>query len=225
MLALPVEYTPIRARTDFVKLGETIDHACLICDGIVARFEQTRSGTRQVTALHLPGDMADLHSVVLPKTSWALAAMSDVVLGRVPHRELVALSDRFPSLARAFWRDCSVDGAILGVWSVSLGRRAGIARLAHLLCEMRCRYGALGMVVDETFDFDLTQMQLADVLGLTAVHVNRMARELRERGVATIRNKGVTIDDWDGLRAVADFDDAYLHLDHEAAGSVGDVIR
>jgi CRP-like cAMP-binding protein len=90
----------VHANWDFVGLGERLDHACLVVDGLVARFEQTTRGDRQITALYVEGDMADLHSVVLPKTSWGLHALTASKIGKIPHTALVAAADRHPALER-----------------------------------------------------------------------------------------------------------------------------
>ena len=213
MLNLPADVQQVQGNRDFVTLGQTMTHACLIVDGLAGRFEQTRTGKRQITAVHLPGDMADLHSVVLPKTSWALQALSRTTIARVPHQALVTIADRHPALARAFWRDCTVDSSIIAGWTVSLGLLSAKAKLAHLICELRCRYAAAGLADDDGFTLPMTQAHLGEVLGLTPVHVNRMAKELRDDRLASISDRRVTIIDWPRLVRAAEFDPAYLHLD------------
>jgi CRP-like cAMP-binding protein len=217
---LPVAIQKFSGGVDFVDLGEELDHACLIVDGLVARFEQTSKGDRQITALHIPGDMADLHSVVLPKTSWALQTLTTSRVGKIPHVALVAAADRYPRLARAFWRDCAVDASIIAVWSVSLGRRNAEARLAHLLCELKCREEAVGRLDGCAFALPMTQMQLADVLGLTPIHVNRMLGTLRSASLITMSSGRVEILNWPGLAKAADFDPAYLHLEKQPEPAV-----
>lgn len=215
VLDLPTMTQQIRANVDFVGLGERLDHACLVVDGLVGRFEQTMKGDRQFTALHIEGDMADLHSVVLPKTSWGLHALTASSIAKIPHRALVAAANRHPALARAFWRDCAVDASIIATWSVGLGRRNAEARIAHLLCELKCREEAVGRFLNDGFGLPMTQVQLADVLGLTAVHINRMIGSLRTASLIKMSGSQVTILDWPGLVQAADFDPAYLHLEKQ----------
>jgi len=212
LLALPGELVSIAANRDFVRLGEHVDRACLIVSGLAGRFGQTRNGERLITALHIPGDMADLHSVPLPNAATALNALTDTVIYRVPHRDLHALGRRFPMLAEAFWRDCMVDAAILSEWAVRNGRLPARARIAHLICELSRRV-AVGTSADGArFPWPLSQIQLADVTGLTSVHANRMLRELREEGAAHIWGRQVEILDWKRLCAIGEFDDQYLQL-------------
>jgi CRP-like cAMP-binding protein len=186
---------------------------------LVGRFEQTSNGHRQITAVHIPGDMADLQSVVVPKTSWALNALTKSTIARIPHDALVELVDRYPLLARAFWRDCAIDGSVAARWALSLGRRDARARVAHLICELRCRYGAIGRVQNDSFEWNMTQIQLADALGLTAVHVNRMLKFLRSANFLHIERRRLTILDWQGLLALGDFDPTYLHLERQPAAT------
>ena len=66
ILDLPTRAEQVRAHEDFVSLGEKVDHTCLVVAGLVGRYGQNAEGDRQITAIHVPGDMADLHSVVQP---------------------------------------------------------------------------------------------------------------------------------------------------------------
>jgi CRP-like cAMP-binding protein len=211
VLALPGKVEAIRPNRDFVALGELVEYSCLIVAGVAGRFGQVRDGTRHITALHIPGDMADLHSAVLPKAASALQSIGDVLLYRVPHAALKAAAARHPQLAEAFWRDCTIDAAILSQWAVVNTRLSAIARVAHQLCELACRYDAVAGDTPIAFDYNFTQAQVGDLCGLTAVHVNRMLRQLREAGLATVGGGRLTITDWSGLRRIAEFDPVYLH--------------
>ena len=105
----------------------------------------------------------------------------------------------------------SVDAAILAEWVVNVGRRDARARIAHLLCELVERLRKIGAGQEGMFDFPLTQEQLADATGLTAVHTNRTLQSLRKDGLIQLTAKSLTVLDWDRLREVADFDELYLH--------------
>lgn len=212
VLGLPGEIETIRANRDFVRLGEEVTRSCLILSGMAGRFGQARSGERLTTAIHIAGDMADLHSAVLPKAASALQSLGEAVIYRVPHDALMEASERYPALAQAFWRDCTVDAAILSQWSLTNARQPAMERIAHLFAELSIRFD-IGETREGTdFEFPLTQVQLGDATNLTAVHVNRMLRALRETGVVDVRNKRVRVLDWKKLCSVADFDPTYLHL-------------
>lgn len=212
VLALPHDVIEVSASRDFVRLGDQAKHACLVADGLVGRFAQTADGARQITALHIPGDMVDLHSVVAPAATSALQAIGRATIVRVPHAALTRAANEHPALARAFWRDCVVDAAILATWVINVGHRPASARVAHLICEMAVRYAAIGLARGQSFSFLLTQSQLGETTGMTSVHVNRMIAQLREQRVLTWGSRTIEILDWQGLRILAGFDPLYLSL-------------
>lgn len=210
ILDLPGHAEQVRANHDFVRLGERVDTSCLVIAGIVGRFAQSREGVRQITALHIPGDMCDLHSVVQPVATSALQALSIATIVRVPHAAIRTVATEYPAVAEAFWRDCEVDAAILAEWVVNVGRRDGRTRIAHLLCEMATRLADRPTANDFVFDFPVTQMQLADATAMTAVHVNRTLQTLRADGLIEWQQRIIRVPDWAALVALADFDPAYL---------------
>lgn len=213
ILALPGRLHDYEPRIDVVRLGEKTDHACLIVDGLVGRFGQVIDGRRQITALHIPGDMCDLHSVVIPRVSWALQTLSPSTILRIPHRALRALARQSPDISEAFWRDCSVDASVLSQWVVNVGRRDALQRVAHMLCELAVRMESVHLGSRAGFRLEATQAQIADATGLTAVHVNRIYATLRGEGAVEIKAREVRVLDWDRLVEIADFDESYLHLE------------
>ena len=210
ILNLPGQTVQVEANRDFVRLGETVGHSCLIVAGFVGRFGQNAEGGRQITALHIPGDMADLHSVVQPEGTSALQAISTATIMRIPHHAIRAAAGRYPALAEALWRDCMVDAAILSQWVVNVGRRDAKSRIAHLLCETAWRFRVEPSTAQSLFSFPLTQAQLGDATGLTPVHVNRTIKILREEGIADVSKGMARIHDWQGLVQIGDFDPTYL---------------
>jgi CRP-like cAMP-binding protein len=213
--ALPVTAKALAAHRDFIRLGDSSDHSYLVASGIVGRFSQMRSGARQIAALHIPGDMADLCSVVFPQSSWAFQALCRVEVLCIPHAALRDIARKRPRIAEAFWRDCVVDLSIMSEGMLTLGRRTAIARIAHLLCEMSCRHRQAGMVAEDHFAWRLRQAHVGDLLGLTPVHVNRMFRMLREQGLVTFSGEMVTIHDFAALARIGEFDPVYLRLSCE----------
>jgi CRP-like cAMP-binding protein len=209
ILELPAHAAQVRANQDFVRLGEQLDHSCLVVAGYVGRFDQNANGARQITAIHIPGDMADLHSVVQPEATSALQALSTATILRIPHDAVRATAATFPAIAEALWRDCMVDAAVLAQWVVNVARRNARSRMAHLLCEIATRLGVAPAAGEIMFPFPVTQTQLADVTGLTAVHVNRTLQALRRDGLANIKHVA-HIFDWNALVEVGEFDADYL---------------
>lgn len=214
IVELPTRARQVPPNVDLVRLGQRVDHACFVVAGLVGRFDQNPLGGRQITALHIPGDMPDLHSVVQPTATSALQALSTTTLLEIPHAALRHSAAEFPAIAEAFWRDTMVDSMILAQWVLNVGRRDARSRVAHLLCEMAWRYGYAPAQGKIMFQLPMTQTHLADATGLTAVHVNRTLSAFRHIGVA-FRSKVVRIDDWDTLARVGDFDPGYLQAGGE----------
>ncbi len=217
ILNLPGEFALVKANHDFVGLGQDVHHATLVVEGLVGRFDQNSDGLRQITAIHIPGDMADLHSVVQPEAISALQALSVATILRVPHIAIRAATASLPALAEALWRDCMVDSALLSKWVANVGRRDARARIAHLLCEMASRLCVIPASGSFAFPFAVTQFQLADATGLTSVHVNRVLRSLRELGLADVSKREVKVLDWHSLCAIGDFNNDYLQVGTKAA--------
>lgn len=210
VLNLPGHAQQVHSNRDFVPLGTRVDHASLVIAGIVGRFDQNGEGTRQITAMHIPGDMCDLHSVVQPMPTSALQSLSVATIMRVPHSAIRAAAARYPAVAEALWRDCMIDAAILSEWVVNVGRRDAQTRIAHLLCEMATRLRATRNGGDFVFDLPVTQTQLADATAMTAVHVNRTLQSLRADGLIEWHQRVIRIPQWDALVERAEFDPAYL---------------
>lgn len=217
ILQIPCRTVEVRPRTDIVSPGETLDHACLVARGIVARFDQMRDGRRQIVAFHIAGDMCDLHSLVAPTAAWGMAALTQSTVVHVPHQDLRRLAFKFPQIALAFWRDGTADSSILAKWVGNLGRQDARARVAHVLCELGTRMEAAGLAIGRTcFTLDITQEQLADAVGLTAVHVNRTMQALRRMELIATSGRTVNVKDWDGLAETAEFNPDYLLLNDHA---------
>lgn len=210
ILRLPKTPVDIRGNSDLVTLGEMVDHACLVSEGLIGRFGQTEDGSRQFISVHVPGEMVDLPSLMLPQSVTALHALTGSTIFRVPHRSLRDLSFRYPAIAAAFWRDCVLDTGIVAQWLINVGRRDARSRIAHLFCELAVRYRLMDQSDGVSYHLPMTQEQIADALGLTSVHTNRMLQSLRGEGLVSFSRSKVQILDPATLEAEAEFNPAYL---------------
>jgi CRP-like cAMP-binding protein len=214
IIRLPGEFTEIGPQRDLVSLGSEVDFACLMVTGLAARFDQLANGQRQFTALHIPGDMCDLHSVPSPVAGWGIQALTETVYLKIPHRALRDLIACYPPIVLAFWRDTTVDASILSKWISALGRRSAEARMAHLLCEVAIRLEQSGVGTRTRFQLRATQVHIADFLGISTVHVSRSLQSLRARGLVEAQDYQYRIPDFAALAHFAEFDPTYLLL-HE----------
>jgi CRP-like cAMP-binding protein len=198
-----------------IEANRPLSVSTLLLEGLMARYKDLSEGQRQITELHVPGDFVDLHSFTLKHLDHAILTLTPCKVAIVPHARLERITEQFPHLTRVLWFTTNLDACIAREGEVSLGRRTAIQRTAHLFCELRIRFHIVGMTQSNSYALDITQIELAECLGLTAVHVNRVLKELRERGTMEFRSGRVTIFDLPELERVADFDDNYLYLKRE----------
>ena len=201
------------AKRIIVRENTPLTQCTLLLSGFVERYKDTAEGRRQILAIHVPGDFVDLHSYPLKRLEHSVAALTPVTVTTFPHATIRTLTEQSATLTELLWRSTLIDAAVSREWIVSVGARGAAVRLAHLLCEMFVRLDRIGMTREREFDFPVTQIDLADATGLTAVHANRMLRQLREQRLVEFRQGLVRIIDWPALQAFAEFDSRYLFID------------
>jgi CRP-like cAMP-binding protein len=199
-----------RSGSILIREGEQADTVSILLDGWACRFETTRGGGRQLPALLVPGDIVNLDALMFDRLDYGVQTLTQATTIALPRARAQALFAEHPGIARTFTWLAIVENSILSRWALCLARRVAIERLAHLLCELSVRLGGKDEQVS-SFAFPLTQEQVADALGLTAVHVNRMLQALRNDGLIQTCNRHVTIPDGAKLRRFSGFDPAYLH--------------
>lgn len=205
-----------KAGQDLVRDGSRPKESTLLIDGMCGRYNTLMDGRRQITALHIGGDFLDLHSFLLKVMDHSVVALTDCKVVNVAHEYLQHITETQPHLTRMLWLSTVIDASINRQWIVTMGRLASNAQFAHLICELRVRLGIIGEADDTGFDFPLTQTEVADVLGLSLVHVNRVVQELRREELISWSGRRIGILDWDRLCKLAEFDPGYLHLGQEA---------
>jgi CRP-like cAMP-binding protein len=208
----------VDARRDIISEGDRPDHVRLILSGWAARYKILPNGRRQITAFLIPGDFCDLHITILEQMDHSIVALTPTKVACIPARVIQNLPHDRPTLTRALWWSSLVDEAVLREWLVSAGRRSAYEALAHLMCELHARLRRVGLVEDNRFDMPVTQEELADALGLTPVHVNRMLQRLRREGLVQLLERKMTILDSARLCKAAGFDPSYLHAEELRRG-------
>ena len=128
----------------------------------------------------MPGDFCDLHIGELEVMDHSIGTLTACQIAAVPRERMEKLVVATPMLTQAFWRSQLVDESTLRAWIVNIGRRDSLQRVAHLMLQLYVRMRAIGLATDDTCRMPLTQTVLADALGLTPVHLNRVLRGLRE---------------------------------------------
>lgn len=201
----------ISALTELVHEGQTGHRAWILLDGWAYSYKLVPDGGRQIIGFPLPGDFMGLRSVLLRTSDHSFASVTDAVVSEVSSQRMSEVFQDFPRLGSAILWAQSREEAMVVEHLVNIGRRSAIERLAHLFLELGDRLKMVGLVSSTEFACPINQYMLADALGLTAIHVNRVLRQLRERGLVTLRSQQVVIHDLDALRDLAGFDSAYLN--------------
>lgn len=204
-------------REDIVSENEKPDAMVFVLKGWATRYKTLADGRRQIMALFLPGDMCDLNVFVLKRMDHSIGALTQVTVAEITRSAYDELMHDGLRLIQALWWENLVAAAVQREWALNLGQRDAFERMAHLFCELFLRLQAVGYSAGDSCELPLTQSDLGEVTGLSAVHVNRTLQELRGAKLITLRGKVLTIPDMDALKRAALFNPNYLHLDHEGA--------
>ena len=194
-----------------VREGQTGHKAFVLHEGWSCSYKDLRNGSRQIISFPLAGDCVGLRSVLLRTADHSFTALTDSVVSAVDGAHLLSCLSKFPRLGAALLWAASRDEAMVVEHLVSIGRRNAIERTAHFFMELAERLSLVGLATEAEFKCPLNQTVLGDALGLTPIHVNRVLRQLRERGLLTLHKGTVKIDDLNGLRKLADFRGGYLN--------------
>ncbi len=211
LAALPATRKAYSKDAYIVREGESASSCGLLLRGFAYRQKFVGEGGRQIISLHIPGEFVDLQNCLLPLADHNVQSLDQSEVALIPRSALLELTTGYPNLAKAMWLDTLVDSSIFREWVVNVGRRDARTRIAHLLCELALRLEASGAVRNGVYHFPLTQEQLADATGLTAVHTNRTLQALRKDGLISLSHNALVVLDWQRLRDVGDFSERYLH--------------
>ncbi|WP_162784701.1 Crp/Fnr family transcriptional regulator [Paracoccus suum] len=213
-----------RPRTRVIRAGVELDVSLYLCDGFMGRFSCDRLGRRQFVALQVPGDYVDLPAYLLKKLDYDVDSLGLSISRLTRHDRLQMVGHEFPDLYRKLWRITMIDSAIHRYWIFRVGRLAGKARLANFFCEMFLRLFARGLAQPEGFALPTSQADLAEICGVTPVHVNRLLAELRLDGICTFTNARLDILDLPRLFRVGEHSRGYLFLSDEVEETVRPLI-
>jgi CRP-like cAMP-binding protein len=202
----------IEAHQDIIEEGQVPRSVFLVKAGLACRYRILPDGRRQIMTFLLPGDLNDLHVFLLKEMDHSIAAITPVRIATIARESVMELAIDRPRITAGLWWSSLQEEALLRERIVALGRRDAAGRVAYLLCEMLWRHQAVGMAEGHSFELPLTQVELADTLGMTAVHINRVLQGLRRKGLIVLKNRTVVLNNLTALQALAEFTRSYLHL-------------
>lgn len=201
----------VGVKTDLIREGDRPGPVFVILDGWACRYKILPNGTRQVLAYLMPGDCCDLHIGLLAEMDHSIQVIKPATVVTIPRDTMDGLMDRYRGIAKAMYIAQLVDEGTMRAWITSMGRRTSIERVAHLMCELYVRARNIGLTTEDFLALPLSQPLLADSLGMTTVHLNRVLKALRLEGVMTLERGSLTIINPGKLINIAGFDENYLH--------------
>lgn len=204
------------ARTDIIREGDAPQSIYLFISGWACRYKELPDGRRQITAFVLPGDTCDLSVFILGEIDYSVSSITPVTFAEVSREALEEVSLKHQHIMEALHRENQAASAMQREWTVNLGQRTAIERIAHLICEVLLRLHSVGLVCASTCEWPLTQIDLADATGMSTVHVSRTVTALKRLGLITQDGHQLTVTDLPELMRLAIFDSKYLHICQKA---------
>jgi CRP-like cAMP-binding protein len=198
------------AGRDLVEQGQTEQSSYVLSSGWACSYKLLEDGQRQIVDFQIPGDFLGLRSLLMHVSDHSVEPINDIEVTEVLRNDLLGVFTQTPRLATAILLAASRDEAMVVEHLVNIGRRSAAERTANFLLELGARLALVGMGSKAGFECPLSQYLMADALGLSAVHVNRVLRQLREDGLVTFRDGFVSFDNYERLTEFAEFDLTYM---------------
>lgn len=203
-----LQQSPIHVKSgqELTRQGEDGHVAYILQQGWGCSFKILHDGSRQVITFPVPGDCVGLRSILLRTSDHSFSAVTEAQVSRIEVSRMLEIFNQFPHLGAAILWATSRDEAITVEHLASIGRRTAIERTAHFFLELSDRLRMIGLTSENEFECPLNQYVLSDALGLSAIHVNRVLRELREVKLLTFQDHHVVIHDRRKLMVLAGYE-------------------
>ena len=208
--SLVTEVEEISGERLLVERGDFCTNSTMLIDGFMLRTIH-ENGKQSIVGFQVPGDFVDLHAFALKRLDHDLMTLGRATVGYVPHERLRAVLHDEPHLVRLFWFATLLDAAIHREWIMKTAQLRAVGRVAHLLCEIWYRLRMVELGDSDGFRCPITQAQMAQICGMSTVHMSRTVRDLREGGVVDFRRGQIKVLDADRLRKIGEFDPVYLY--------------
>lgn len=204
---------PVRRGATIQRENDRAGELFIIRKGMMMTSMMLDDGSRQILRFLFPGDMVALSSLVYRDSTETLSALSDCVVCPFERQALTSVIAKHPRLAALLLVYSQIERVALTDRLAALGRTSAKARVAAVLIELRNRLRVMDKSVEDRFALGLTQEEIGDATGLTAVHVNRMLRQLEESGLIARENGFVSFTDERALLRAANHVDRYAGID------------
>jgi CRP-like cAMP-binding protein len=199
------------AHTVISRQGDVEPRRFIVNSGWGCVYRDLANGDRQIIDIPLKGDIFGIRTVDGPNCN-SFASITELSLFEVSGPALNKTLNSLPGLSNFFMRALARQNSIVTEHLTNAGRRSALIRTGHYLLELETRLASFGEITAQGYDCPLTQHELADVLGLTAIHVNRTLRELREHELVSFRAGSVEFLNRPRLVKISGFDKEYLRI-------------
>jgi CRP-like cAMP-binding protein len=207
----------MEAQSYILREGDRPERCAVLIQGFSFRHKLTGDGSRQILSINIPGEALDFQNIFLEEADHNVQMLSRGLIADIPREEIERLILTNPEVGRAILITALVEASIFREWVVNIGQRDSRSRIAHLLCEFAYRMTSQGLAPHDVYELPITQEQLADATGLTAVHVNRVLQALQREGLLERDRRMIRFPSWERMQDVADFNPRYLHSQDLAA--------
>ncbi|MBX3593157.1 MAG: Crp/Fnr family transcriptional regulator [Sphingomonas sp.] len=193
--------------------NEPGDELYILRKGLMMSYVLLDDGSRQILRFLFPGDMLGVSTIIYRESPETLCALSDCVVCPFDRNAFAQLLTAHPRLSALILVFSQIERVALTDRLAALGRTSAKARVAALLLDLRNRLRSTDKSIDKVFALGLTQEEIGDATGLTAVHVNRMLRQLEEEKLIARESGRVTLIDARALARAANYVNRYESLD------------
>ena len=195
----------IRKRRDLIADGYEYRKLCFVKDGYAVRYKLLRNGKRQILNVVLPGDIVGLPGSFYERAVYAVTAITDLRMHVCALNSYVQLCYRRPQYGLALSWIAVQEATTYAEHVIDVGRRTPIERLSHFLLELHARLLTVGRAEEKRFTLPFSQEVIADVLGLSVPHLNRMMQQLRAEKLIADSERVVEFIDTGAMQTLAHF--------------------
>jgi CRP-like cAMP-binding protein len=195
----------IRKRRDLIADGYEYRKLCFVKDGYAMRYKLLRNGKRQILNVILPGDIVGLPGSFYERAVYSVTAITDLRMNVCSLDSYVQLCYRHPQYGLALTWIAVQEATTYAEHVIDVGRRAPVERLSHFLLELHARLKVVGRAEKTRFTLPFSQEVIADVLGLSVPHLNRMMQQLRKEKLIADSERVIEFLDADALHSLAHY--------------------
>lgn len=195
----------IKKKSELIVDGDEFRNLCFVKDGYAIRCRLLRNGKRQILNVILPGDVIGFPGSFFDRSMYSVVALGDLKFNICSINAYVQLCFEHPQFGLALSWLAVQEAAIYAERIVDLGRRTPIERLAHFLLELHSRLLTVGLAQAENFTLPISQEVMADTLGLSVPHLNRVMQQLRKDGLIADRDRLIEFPDISSLQMLAHY--------------------